>query len=180
MYYRLDADLEKNPDALYGLEYDLAGMDKDFPTSTYPAKEWPAEIRFYTKGTIAMDLIATVLTWALVSKRVKDFLEQLDPEAVECLPVQVFRLETGESVPGYYVLHVLREVAAFDREHGFYRIIGDYFQVIKIALRREAVEGLHIFRLAERNRFPYCSSEVVKRLEGIGATGLGWFPIPAF
>ena len=94
---------------------------------------------------------------------------------------EVFRLETGEEVPGYYLLHVLCEVAAFDREYGTYSIYenGD-LGVIMTALRKEVVEGLHIFRLAEADTWFYVSRVVVKRLKRIRAAGFLWSPVYAY
>ena len=175
--------LENHRDAagMWGTKMDLAGVDKTLQTSTSPADAWPANVRFYTEGTIAWDHLPCVAGWTLVSARVKRILEELDGEAVECLPVQVFRLETGEELPGYYLLHVLREVSAFDREHGTYSIYenGD-LGVIMTALRKEAVEGLHIFRLAEADTWIYVSRVVVKRLKWIRATGFVWSPVCAY
>ncbi|WP_448593697.1 RHS repeat-associated core domain-containing protein [Thermoflexus hugenholtzii] len=94
----------------------------------------------------------------IVSERVKQALEELKAtEGVQFLPIRVIRKETGEEAPGYYVLHVWRHISALDEEHTKFIEPRDEkypeLSIAVVALRREALRGVDIFRLKVTSRF---------------------------
>jgi len=102
-----------------------------------------------------------------------------DPSShVQFLPIRVIRKETGEEVPGYYVLHMWRHITALDEEHTKFIEPRDekypQLSIAVVALRREALRGVDIFRLKERNVSIYVSRRVKRRLEEMGVTGFNW------
>ncbi|MHB1295624.1 MAG: imm11 family protein [Anaerolineae bacterium] len=135
---------------------------------------------FYTEGETPGDLLPSVIGDHVVSERVAAVFQELGGEGVECLPVRVVRRETGEEVPGYRFVHVLREVAAFDRRHGTYSEDAWGLSVVRKALRLEAVAGLHVFRMVEAWSAVIVSAELVKRLRLMKACGFLWLPVRAY
>ncbi len=167
-------------------EADLKGVSKYFIYDPEPVKEWPEGVTFYAEGELFEDyLFPTVVDWVLISERVKRALEELGAtEGVQFLPIRVIRKETGEEVPGYYVLHVWRHIAALDEEHTkFIEPRHEEYpelDIAVVALRREALRGVDIFRLKESNVSIYVSRRVKRRLEEMGATGFKWIRVPSF
>ncbi len=164
---------------------DLKGVSEYFIYRPEPVKKWPAGITFYAEGEPLEDyLFPTVVNWILVSGRVKQVLEELGVEGVQFLPIRVVRKETGEEVPGYYVLHVWKHIPALDEEHTVFLEPKDekypQLSILKVALRREAIGKADIFRLKEKHVSVYVSRRVKERLEEIGATGFKWIPVPAY
>lgn len=164
---------------------DLKGVDEYFIYRPEPVEEWPEGITFYAEGEPLEDyLFPTVVDWILISERVKQALEGLGVEGVQFLPIRVVRKETGEEVPGYYVLHVWKHIPALDEEHTVFLEPRDekypQLSIIKVALRREAIGGADIFRLKEKPVSVYVSRRVKERLEEIGATGFKWIPVPSY
>jgi hypothetical protein len=164
---------------------DLKGVSEYFIYQLAPVEEWPRGITFYAEGEPIEDyLFPTMVDWVLISERVKAVLEELKVAGVQFLPIRVVRKKTGEEVPGYYVLHVWKQIPALDEEHTVYLeprsekypepIIG------KVALRKEAIGNADIFRLAEYDVQIYVSRRVKERLEEIGATGFKWIPVPSY
>jgi len=150
-----------------------------------PIEEWPEEIAFYAEGEPLEDyLFPTMVDWVLISERVKQVLEKLEVKGVQFLPIRVVRKETGEEVPGYWVLHVWKQISALDEEHTVYFEPRDekypQLDIIKVALRKEAIGKAEIFRLKERKVSIYVSRRVKERLEEIGATGFKWIPVPSY
>ncbi len=182
-YYKLWFE---ETEGMYCTEADLKGVSEYFIYQPEPAEEWPEGITFYaTKGgEYADDYLFATGGWILISERVKQILEELGVEGVQFLPIRVVRKETGEEVPGYYVLHVWRHISALDEEHTVFLeprserypepIIG------KVALRKEAIGNADAFRLAEYDVQVYVSRRVKERLEEIGATGFKWIPVPSY
>ena len=120
----------------------------------------------------------------MISERVKQVLEELGVEGVQILPIRVIRKETGEEVPGYYILHVWKQIPALDEEHTVYFEPRDekypQLSIIKVALRREVIGNAEVFRLTQDPVPVYVSRRVKERLEEIGATGFKWIPVPSY
>ena len=165
---------------------DLKGVSEYFIYDPEPVKEWPEGVTFYAEGEPLEDYLFPIgVWWVIVSERVKRALEELGAtEGVQFLPIRVIRKETGEEVPGYYVLHVWRHIAALDEEHTkFIEPRHEEYpelDIAVVALRREALRGVDIFRLKERNDSIYVSRRVKRRLEEMGATGFKWIRVPSF
>jgi hypothetical protein len=164
---------------------DLKGVSEYFIYQPEPIEEWPEEIAFYAEGEPLEDyLFPTMVDWVLISERVKQVLEKLEVKGVQFLPIRVVRKETGEEVPGYWVLHVWKQISALDEEHTVYFEPRDekypQLDIIKVALRKEAIGKAEIFRLKERKVSIYVSRRVKERLEEMGATGFKWIPVPSY
>jgi hypothetical protein len=172
---------------------DLKGVSEYFIFQPEPVREWPEGVIFYAEGEPLEDYLYPIgVWWVIVSERVKQALEDLEAtEGVQFLPIRVIRKETGEEVPGYYVLHVWRHIAALDEEHTkFFEPRNEIqkkhfemypeFRIAVVALRREALRDVDIFQLKERSGSIYVSRRVKKRLEEMGATGFKWIRVPSF
>jgi len=183
-YYKLWFD-ESDPQAMICKKADLQGMSEYFIYRPEPVEDWPEGITFYAEGEHAEDyLFPTVVDWVLISERVKQVLEELGVEGVQFLPIRVVRKETGEEVPGYWVLHVWKHIPALDEEHTVFLEPRNerypQLSIVKVALRREAIGSADIFRLEEKHVSIYVSRRVKERLEEIGATGFKWIPVPSY
>ncbi len=165
---------------------DLKGVSEYFIYRPKPVEKWPDGITFYTEGDPLEDyLFPTVVDWVIVSERVKRVLEELGAtEGVQFLSIRVVRKETGEEVPGYWVLHVWRHIPALDEEHTKFIEPRDekypQLSIAVVALRWEAIRDVDIFRLEEKYVSIYVSRRVKKRLEEIGATGFKWIPVRSY
>jgi hypothetical protein len=165
---------------------DLQGVSEYFIYRPEPVKEWPKGVTFYAEGEPLEDyLFPTVVDWVPISERVKQVLEELGAmEGVQFLPIRVVRKETGEEVPGYWVLHVWKHISALDEEHTkFIEPRNEKYPQLSIAvvaLRWAAIKDVDIFRLKEKHVSIYVSRRVKERLEEIGATGFKWIPVPSY
>jgi len=165
---------------------DLKGVSEYFIFRPEPVEEWPEGVTFYTEGEPLEDYLYPIgVWWVIVSERVKQALEELGAsEGVQFLPIRVIRKETGEDVPGYYVMHVWRHIAALDEEHAKFIEPRDekypQLSIAVVALRREALQDMDIFQLKEDPGSIYISRRVKKRLEEMEATGFKWIRVPSF
>lgn len=92
----------------------------------------------------------------IVSKRIKEAIETLDPEACEFFPFEIFSHDEAESYE-YFIMHYLRgEVDCLDYEKSGCewapRSNGEMCwwpprSEIKKVLRKEAIEGLHYWSI---------------------------------
>lgn len=180
-YYKLWFD-ESDPLAATCNEAELKSISEYFIYSPKPVEDWPEKITFHSKGEHFQDyLFTTVVDWILVSERVKQILEKLGIDGVQFLPIRVVREETSEEILDYYVLHVWKQISALDENHTIYREPKNerypQLNIIKVALRREAIKDTEVFRLRERNVSVYVSRRVKERMEHERMTGFKWIPI---
>lgn len=96
-------------------------------------------------------------SFSVFSKRIKEAIETLDPEACEFFPFEIFSHDETESYE-YFIMHRLRgEVDCVDYEKSGYEwaprsngTVGWWpprSDEIKKVLRKEAIEGLHFWSI---------------------------------
>lgn len=153
----------------------------DVLLSTRPVTSWPADVRCVRiAGERAYDYVPALLPWEIVSAPVASVLWEMGKGDVECLPVVIEKGEGREEITGYSVLHVMREIQAFDREHGVWKENDLGLWVIKKALLGDVIAGLDVFRMAEVKTAIIVSKATVARLHAIGAVGFAWLSIPVY
>lgn len=180
VYFVLRFDVS-NSDPAIAVDEDLKGVARNAPLATRRLGEWPPDVTFFAAGRIHEDyLFATLPGWVLISQRVQAVLRDLDPEGIELLPVQIERRDVGDALAHYAALHVLRELAAVDGAAT--RILArpepGRPRIAQLALRRAVVRDADIFRLAEDPATIVVSPHVRQALDGLGATGFAWQPVP--
>jgi len=183
-YYKLWFS-ESDPLAARCKQADLKGVSEYFVYQPKPVADWPEGITFYSVGEHIEDYLFPIMVdWILVSERVRLALEGMGVQGVQFLPVRVVRQERDIEIPDYYVLHVWNQISALDEKHTVYleprHEKHPELSIVKVALRREAVGGLDIFRIKEDPVSVYVSKRVKERLEEIGATGFKWIPVPSY
>jgi hypothetical protein len=162
-YYRMWFD-DSEPLAMTCRKADLGTVSEHFVYQSRPVKEWPARVTFYAEGQNAEDyLFPTMVNWILVSRRVKQVLDQCPLDGVQLLPVKVVTVADGVEMSGYHVLHVWKQISALDSNRTTFSTSrhDDYPQlnIVRAVLRRTAIGGANIFRLRNGIRqytFPNC------------------------
>ena len=92
------------------------------------------------------------------------------------------RASDGSPVATFYVANILNVVAALDLERSDYSVFGperpdrqgEVRSLQRPVLRRAAVEGYDILRLAEYPVFVCVSAQFKRAFEGAGCTGYGF------
>ncbi|WP_366946575.1 DUF1629 domain-containing protein [Roseiflexus sp.] len=135
-------------------------------------------------------LFSAVHGWMLVSERVRQALERCGVEGVQFLPVRVMHKATGAEIGSYSALNVVRVVEALDWERTRWltadrKVVDDHpiLAIVRVALRREAVSGVDIFRLRVKHDVGeiFISPRVKQCLERAGATsGFRFIPVPVY
>jgi hypothetical protein len=183
-HYKLWFD-DSDPLAAICTRAELRGVSEYFVYQPEPIDEWPSDVTFYTEGEHLEDrLIPAPMNWILVSVRVKKALQKMEIEGVQFLPVRVVRQETEEEVRGYHVLHVWRQLSALDEEHTV-RLVPKQedcpqLGIAKVALRREVIGDVDMFRLEDWYIPVYVSRRVKELLQAIKVTGFKWIPVPEY
>lgn len=153
--------------------------------------DWPEGITFNVRGEKPQDYLSLGLHWMTVSDHVRVAFEQCGVQGVQLLPVKVVVEKTGKEIGIYWALNVFQETDALDWEHSRWLHPERKYQdelpmldILRIALRFNAVNGLDIFRLKVNGRGDtrvFVSERVKKCLEEAGATsGFVLDPAPAY
>lgn len=187
-YYKLRMD-DSDPRAIVCIERDEKGFDV---YRLYKGKwidDWPEGITFYVKGEHPEDYLLGGLGWVAISENVRQSLNKCGVTEGQFLPIQVIHKETGNKIGSYWILNVLKVVEALDPERT--RWLNPHtketdefptLNIIKEALRREALKGVDIFLLGIKGqitRSVYISEYLKQCLEKEKTTkGLKFIPIP--
>lgn len=114
-----------------------------------------------------------ILGWSLgpwiVSKQVKDILEELEPGVHASVPLALFAEKTGEQIDTYHLLLATPIIDALDPEQTEWHR-GDPEQGLSssghIALKRNAISGRHLWKLPLPIESKYfCSDALRSRLK---------------
>jgi|YNPBryBLVA2012_1023415.scaffolds.fasta_scaffold10690_4 hypothetical protein len=189
-YYKLWMD-DSDPHAMISQEEDLKGIDRWIIYQGIWIKQWPPGVTFYVEGEHPKDYLFSALHgWMLVSERVRQALERCGVAGVQFLPVRVMHKATGAEIGSYSALNVVRVVEALDWERTRWltsdrKVVDDHpiLAIVRVALRREAVSGVDIFRLRLKQDVGeiFISPRVKQCLERAGATsGFRFMPVPVY
>jgi hypothetical protein len=148
--------------------------------------EEPLQTELYVEGRNPPDLL-TSGGLLVASKRLKMLFDQLIINGVQFIPAKVIH-KSGIEVPGYHIINVLNIYSAWDKENTVWvnedqKDAGQYpeFNVWRVALKKEVIGNLHIFRL-EKPQFPiyiskYLKEEIEKHKFDVG---VGFYPVYAY
>lgn len=128
----------------------------------------------------------------LVSERLKNVFESVDPEAFEFAACD-YVLPDGSQGPQFYLCDVVRKLSALDRENSEFFVdiehdfrtgkdveIIDFTRGAKLAFKKDVVGSAHVFRMAEKPLTVICDRIMYDaiRKAGIGvkpsSDGLHW------
>jgi len=189
-YYDMRAAWESDPECLVYVSEDIKGFDYERFYKGEPIKDWPEGITFVMKGEVAEDCLVVDLHWMVVSDRVRRTFEECHVVGAQFLPVRIMK-DDGQEVGRYWALNVTRLADALDWEHtrwlpGRDPRTDEYpeLDIVRAALRLEALKDVDVFRLAVRGRGDagiYISERLKVCLQHAGATtGLSYDPVPTF
>ncbi|QXG50031.1 DUF1629 domain-containing protein [Pseudomonas viridiflava] len=128
----------------------------------------------------------------LVSQRLKQVFESIDPDGFEFLACD-YTLPDGSNGPPHYLCDVVRMIAALDEEKSTYQVrtghefeTGKPFRIMTflggahLAFKKDLVGSAHVFRMAEKKSSVICDRVMYTaiRKAGIGVKpssgGLLW------
>ncbi|MDK8189185.1 hypothetical protein QP794_03695 [Paenibacillus sp. UMB7766-LJ446] len=118
--------------------YEALGSDKPI------IQEWSTPIVEFNDVGKPADILNRYTGALVISRKVKELLEQNHIEHIEFLPLS---MATEEE---YYILHVLSVIDCIDPENSKVRTYYDdvpQFDEYSLALDQKALQGQHIFRI---------------------------------
>lgn len=129
------------------------------------------------KGVPPKDMEPGFSGYWLVSERLKNVFEVVDPSAFEFVEAD-YRLEDGSQGPRYFLCDVVRVVDALDEERSkltievsddyaegrFYDLAGG----ASLAFRKDALGDAHVFRLPFSGDLIFCDRELVDAVADAG------------
>lgn len=122
-----------------------------------PLRETPRLVYHPREGVLPQDLEGGMSGYWLVSERLREVMEAVDPDAFAFADAD-YRLADGSVGPTYFLCDVIRTVDALDEEASHLNIeISDEFEAgkyygltgdVRLAFKPEALDSAHVFRLA--------------------------------
>lgn len=138
-------------------------------------KEMPRLVHDPKEGDFPRDLEGSFSGYWLVSERLKNVFEAVDPDAFAFARVD-FRLQDGTPGPPYYLCDVVRVLDGVDEENSTLKIetgeeyvrgkAYDFSGTVKLAFRKEIVRDAHVFRV------PYSSSMFIVFIDKFAVSAL--------
>ena len=140
-----------------------------------PLKEMPRLLYDPKEGDFPRDLEGNFSGYWLISERLKDVFEAVDPEAFEFAPTD-FRLQDGTPGPPYYLCDVVRVLDAVDEKNSIVKIetgeeyvLGkayDFSGTVRLAFQKRVVGDSHVFRV------PYSATMFIVFIDKLVVTAL--------
>jgi hypothetical protein len=193
-YYKIvwGGPFKADPEGLILVKDDLKGFNEYRFWDENLIEDWPEGITFYVKGKKHEDYVVVGLHWTIVSERVHKCFEELNVKGAQFLPVHIIIEEKKEEIGPYWALHVIQEIDALDWEKTRWLYPErdpktdryPMMKALKVALKKDKLEGIDIFRLNVKNKgdtIIYISERLMKYLDKTGATvGFKFRPILAY
>lgn len=182
-YYKLCMDFKRKND-IVGHYYNDYGIGQNQLNSGIFYENWDQRFSFYfdkTEGEIASDYLANDKGWFVVSEKLKNLLAVLNTE-IQFLPVKV-REKNSEEIHNYFIANILSVLDALCLEKSDYfetEISGrdKIYTVSKFAVYEKIIEGVDVFKLANRQEIPIFVSQRFKLMvEKNSITGIGFYEI---
>jgi hypothetical protein len=112
-----------------------------------------------------------ILGWSngpwIVSARVKEIIDELEPRVHASVPLTLIAEETGEQLDTYHLLLATPILDALDSDRSDCNRAGGFESVGRITLKREAIAGRHLWKLPlPLNQKYFASDELRARLQG--------------
>lgn len=177
-------DLISNPDDIYIERYAVPDVIEQSYSKGVPLPE-AGPLKLYCANTAGrrVDFVDGIQFFPIVSDAFKDLLEAEQVSHVEFHAAQlVFAGEPPEG--GYWLLNILDNVAALDRDRSRFRLFSGTDDVIvsidELVLREEALQGRDIVRLAEMRSVILVSARLRASIEAAGLTGFAFQPTDKF
>lgn len=121
-------------------------------------------------------------TW-LISNRLKNLFEQIDPEAFVFMKVETDYSNFPKSGPDYWFMYMMRELDCVDEEHSTIRFQinilprKNYLALLNVKMRPEAVGWAHAFRLKYARQTLIVDDVIVDAFKERKITGFECDPI---
>lgn len=178
---------EADQEGLIAYGHDLRGVNRYIVFDGTWIENWPPNVTLYVEGKHPEDyLFSTLNGWIPLSKRVQQVFEACDIQGVQFLPIRIVH-KSGVEIPGYAVLNVLNVIPALDHEHTVWltsekdQVEYPQLNILKVALNRDAIGGIDIFRLQESRTEMFISRRLKECLERAGATaGFKFIPVAVY
>lgn len=154
------------------------------------AKSFPKDAQFrmdpkFPKYVALADSMSNVNRMLVVSRRVKEFLEERAPRRVEYLPVKLLNHKKKVASDEYFVVNPLAIVDCIDTKKS--RVRWNDIDPEKLAacsnvvLKPKSIDGEHLlFRPKHLEYYVMVLPELAEALEAEGFTGLRFTPVDEF
>lgn len=117
-------------------------------------KNWNEDFTFYYNsedGNRLTDYLANDLGWFLVSNRFKKFLNVIDNNEIQYLPLKVVNLKDKSIINSYSVANILTVLDVLNLEYSDYSVIEvddeKLYSIIKYAINKNELNDYHIFKI---------------------------------
>jgi hypothetical protein len=155
------------------------------------AEEWPADVRFrFSKnrkdGLTLTDYIDNSFQWLIISPRFRTLLEDLEPQGIEFLPIEIRNHKGRLAADDYCLANLFPLVEAVDRPRSVFKLDSlsppdGIFTFEKLALLQQVEAGDRVvFRLKEQPMLILVRDDVAHRVEELGFTGMRFVPTAQF
>ena len=168
-YYKINFDLERESIIIGQCENRAVVPQNEFEIG----RKYSGSVECFTfsfdieEGEDASDYLPNDNGWFVVSKKLKELIENMNTE-IQFLPVLITEKQKRKEIGEYFVANVLMLVDALCLEKSDYfeteiDQIGTIYTVSKFAIFEEKTNGADIFKLANRQEIPLFSSERFKQ-----------------
>ncbi len=179
-----------DPDPMILEEWDSKGVSEYGLLKGRRIEKWPEDMTFFATGAHHEDyLFPSVVSWIIVSDKVRKALEGCGISDFQLLPVRAIHKESGRDLGPHWVLNPLHAAEAVDVERTQWlnpekdKREYPHINILQPVLREEVVRDLDVFLLKVREGISvtvYVSERVKACLERAQATGFKFTPVPAF
>ncbi len=164
--------------SMFGQEADLCGIEPRWVDGGKPITNWNPGISFLVRGKHAQDFLHNVVSWPIVSDRLKGLIEEAGLTGVTFHPIQTSHV-SGKDIGRYWYMNVLGIDGALNLDRSTY-FMGDaggllsepvLTMLVKPVLLRSGIGGRDAFRVSEFSPPVFVSSRFRDVYECNGCSG---------
>lgn len=131
------------------------------------------------KEYIVPDWMSNDNGWLVVSQRFIDAVNHLENGAIQYLPIKVNAIQPQMEDEKFFVANVIKVIDAIDYENSDCFYMPDYRAVARYALKKEQINGNHIFIAKEDiiSESIFVSEEFKKAIQKANLLGFDFTPV---
>ena len=156
-YYELIYDYENDSDAVVCDISEQNELDMNQFELGFVIDDWNEEFSLYynpSEGDYFTDYLGNSLGLFVISSRLKEILELVQPGGIQYLPIVVKSVVGNRERRDYVIANIINVIEALDFENSIYNewVVDDTHKILAFelhALKRNAIEHSNVFRLKE-------------------------------
>jgi hypothetical protein len=184
-YYKLMFDYKNSEGNVVCNSDEMYGIDRyELEQGRYFDK-WDNRFTFFydpNQGDKWTDYLSTDLGWFVISTKFKETLDRIGVTNIQYIPVRIKNVVDDSLVERYFVANICSLIDALDLENSDYSVFEldeneKVLSVRKYALKRNAIKGLHVFRVEKSQMAIFVSEKVKEEVERNKITGCDFLEV---